>query len=157
MESIRFEKFTLLINSIYKSVNKIKIDFAPSFGVKSVHILWVYKLLQSPDGLTATELAAKSMVNRSLVSREIEKLKKAGYIASLTNGDKRYKEKYVLTDEGRTIAEKICGEVLNVQNKVNAGINEGELKVFYSTLEKLNENFNKITKKKAEKKHEKQI
>ncbi len=157
MESIRFEKFTLLINSIYKSVNKIKIDFAPSFGVKSVHILWVYKLLQSPDGLTATELAARSMVNRSLVSREIEKLKKAGYIASLTNGDKRYKEKYVLTNEGRTIAEKICGEVLNVQNKVNAGINEGELKVFYSTLEKLNENFNKITKKKAEKKHEKQI
>ncbi len=149
MESLRFEKFTLLIDGIHKSVNKIKVDTAPIFGVKGVHILWVYELLLSPDGLTATELATRSMVNRSLVSREIEELRSAGYIISGKDGGTRYKEKYILTDEGKAIAEKICREVLSVQNKVSDGISEEELEVFYSTLEKLNANFEKLTKNRS--------
>ena len=146
MEKIRFEKFTLLIDGIHKSVNKIKVDTAPLFGVKGVHVLWVYELLLNPNGLTATELAARSMVNRSLVSREIEELKKGDYISSTKDGATRYNEKFSLTESGRALADKICREILFVQDTVDVGITEDELISFYSTLEKLHTNFEKLAK-----------
>ena len=147
MESIRFEKFTLLIDGIHKSINKIKVKTAPHLGVKGVHVLWVYELLLNPDGLTATELASRSMVNRSLVSREIEELKRDNYIASSATNGTRYNEKFVLTEAGKIIAKKICNEVLAVQNKVSDGISQEELEIFYSTLGKLNANFEKLASK----------
>ena len=75
METVRFEKFTLLIDGIHKSINKIKFDTAPYLGVKSVHVFWIYELSFHSEGLTAAEIAAVSMVDRSLISREIAALK----------------------------------------------------------------------------------
>lgn len=142
MEAIRFEKFTLLIDGIHKSINKIKIDIAPNLGVKSVHVFWLYELLIHPEGLTATELAAVSMIDRSLVSREIAALKKSGYIKREQVGRGRgYNARITLTDEGAELAQRIIAEAQSVQNVVDEGISEGELVNFYVTLEKLNRNF----------------
>ena len=88
-EPTRFEKLALLIDGIHKSIHKIKIEAAPALGVKAVHVFWVYELLIHPEGLTSAELASKSMIDRSLVSREIEALKKGGYITSEPGTGKR--------------------------------------------------------------------
>lgn len=142
MESVRFEKFTLLIYGIHKCINKIKFDIAPDLGVKSVHVFWVYELLLHPDGLTAAEIAAVSMVDRSLVSREIETLKKNGYVEVEDNGKKRnYNARITLTEKGKDLAEKIKEEAVSVQVAADHGISEEELVSFYSTLEKLYSNF----------------
>lgn len=142
MESVRFEKFTLLIDGIHKSINRIKFDTAPYLGVKSVHVLWIYELSLHPKGLTAAEIAAASMVDRSLVSREIAALKKGGYVESEDNGNKRgYNTRITLTDKGRELAEKITKEAIAVQSRVGNGITAEELESFYSTLEKLYANF----------------
>ena len=146
MESVRFEKFTLLIHGIHKCINKIKFDMAPDLGVKSVHVFWVYELLLHPEGLSATEIAAASMVDRSLVSREIETLKKSGYVTSEDTGKKRgYNARITLTEKGKELAEKIKLEALRVQGLADAGITEDELVSFYSTLEKLYSNFAGLT------------
>ena len=146
MESVRFEKFTLLIYGIHKSINKIKFDIAPELGVKSVHVFWVYQLLLHPEGLTAAEIAGVSMVDRSLVSREIETLKKNGYVKSEETGKKRsYNARITLTDKGKELAEKIKSEAIKVQAAADDGITEGELLSFYSTLEKLYSNFTALT------------
>ena len=142
MESVRFERFTLLIDGIHKSINKIKFDTAPYLGVKSVHVFWVYELSLHPEGLTAAEIAAVSMVDRSLVSREIAALKKDGYVASEDTGKKRnYNARITLTDKGRELAEKITKEAIEVQSMVDVGVSADELEGFYSTLEKLYANF----------------
>lgn len=142
LESVRFEKFTLLIDGIHKSINKIKFDTAPYLGVKSVHVFWVYELSLHPEGLTAAEIAAVSMVDRSLVSREIAALKKDGYVESEDTGKKRsYNARITLTDKGRELAEKITKEAIDVQSMVDVGVSEKELENFYSTLEKLYANF----------------
>ena len=146
MESVRFEKFTLLIDGIHKCINKIKIDTAPSFGVKSVHVLWIYELLLHPEGLTAAEIAAVSMVDRSLVSREIAALKKGGYVECEDTGKKRsYNARITLTEKGVELAEKIKEEAIGVQSMVDVGITAGELESFYLTLEKLYANFAAIS------------
>ena len=142
LESVRFEKFTLLIYGIHKSINKIKFDLAPDLGVKSVHVFWVYELLLHPEGLTSAEIAAVSMVDRSLVSREIETLKREGYVTAEDSGKKRsYNARITLTEKGKELAEKIKSEAIRVQESADVGVTEEELESFYSTLEKLYTNF----------------
>ncbi len=146
MEHVRFKKFTLLVDGIHKSVHNLKVTIAPGLGVKGVHVLWIYELLKNPDGLTAAELASESRINRSLVSREIEALVKDGYVCPERDDGTRYNGKLSLTEKGISLAEKISNEVMAIQNAADDGISEEELISFYSTLEKLNNNFAKIEK-----------
>lgn len=146
MESVRFEKFTLLIDGIHKSISKIKFDTAPYLGVKSVHVFWIYELQLHPEGMTAAEIAAASMVDRSLVSREIAALKKGGYVECEPSGRKRgYNTRITLTEKGRELAKRITSEAIAVQSRVDSGITEDELESFYSTLEKLYANFSALS------------
>ena len=151
MESVRFEKFTLLIDGIHKCIGKIKFDIAPHLGVKSVHVFWIYELSLHPEGLTAAEIASVSMVDRSLVSREIAALLKGGYVMSEDNGKKRnYNSRITLTDKGRELAERITDEATRVQSMVDDGISKEELENFYRTLGKLYGNFASITSQDGE-------
>ena len=70
MQEERFMRFVNLIDGVHKSVQKMRVDNAATFGIKGVHIFWVYELLQHPEGLSATELAARTNIDRSLISRE---------------------------------------------------------------------------------------
>lgn len=140
MNKPRYAKFIILVEGIQKNIQKLKLAKAKSLGVKSVHIFWLSHLLYTARGLTASELARGSMVDRSLVSREIEELISRGLV--VLSGGRRY----VLTEEGRKLAEEINGIVEAVQSEVNLGIDERELDMFYLTLEKMYDNFNTVTK-----------
>ena len=135
METLRFERFTSLIDGIHKSINKLKLDRVPELGIKSVHVSWLYHLTRHPEGMTAAEIAQEARVDRSLVSREIAALKKDGYLA-LTRG--RY---YVLTESGRDVADSLVAIMSEVQAEVSRNITESELVAFYSTLERIEANF----------------
>ena len=145
MEKERFRRFILLVDGIHKSVQKIKNNRATDFGVKGVHTLWVYELLCHPEGMTASELAAKSMIDRSLISREIEPLKAKGYItAEEVIGKRSYNAKIRLTEKGRAIAERIGDMAIEIQRLADMGIDEEELIRFYATLEKISGNLSSI-------------
>ena len=149
MISERFYSFVQLIDSVHKLIQKIRIDTAPYLGVKSVHIFWVYELYAHPEGLTAAELAAKSMISRSLISREIEALHQDGYveIREMSAGKrKNYNALITLTEKGTRLAKQIVLEGMSVQNRVNEGITEEELASFYATLNKLCNNLKIVAK-----------
>lgn len=149
----RFYPFVCLIDGVHKSIQKLRVDFAPEFGVKSVHIFWVYELYTHPEGLTSAELAAQSNISRSLVSREIEKLLEDGYVCmeETAHGKrKNYNSRITLTERGKEIARRIWNEGLNVQNAVNEGISEEELIVFYRTLQRLHDNLREFSQREEE-------
>ena len=141
MDKPRYEKFILLIDGIHKAIHKLKLTHAPGLGIKGVHIFWLCNLMQHPEGMTAAELATESGVDRSLISREIEMLEREGYV---TVCDSR---RYVLTEKGKSIAEEIHGIGVDIQTRADDGISTEELISFYSTLEKLHDNFTKMTEK----------
>ena len=146
MNKPRYAKFIVLIEGIQKSIQKLKLAKAKSLGIKSVHIFWLSHLLYTTRGLTASELARGSMVDRSLISREIAALKKDGYVECEDTGKKRsYNARITLTDKGRELAERITKEAIYVQSMVDVGITDEELVGFYSTLEKLYTNFSALT------------
>lgn len=145
MENTRFERFTLLIDGIHKSIHKLKLDIAPTLGVKGVHVFWVYELSNHAEGLTAAEIAMAGRIDRSLVSREIEALRGGGYIASVGgSGARRYNERFYLTESGKELAERIKEKIGEIQSAVNRGIGEDELGVFYSVLDRLYGNFEEV-------------
>ena len=143
----RFYTFALLIDGVHKCIHRIKFDFAPCFGVKSVHMFWIYELQAHPEGLTSAELAGKSMISRSLVSREIERLLENGYVVlrEAAHGKRKsYNSRILLTDKGKELAEQIRAEAIKVQNQANDGITEEELVIFYTVLKKFYRNLQKI-------------
>lgn len=144
----RFESFILLIEAIHKSINKIKTDIIPESAVKSVHTMWLYELLRNPKGLTATEIAAKTMIDRSLVSREITSLIRGGFVKSDSPGGKRnYNSLITLTEKGKELAEQIADSALKVQNEVSSDVSTDELNAFYSVMERLYNNIVAIANK----------
>ena len=146
MEDIRFEKFALLIDGAQKCIQKFKSNIAQELGVKSVHVLWIYELYIHPDGLTSAELAVKSNIDPSLISRELATLKRRGYITKETTPGKRtYNARIALTDEGKILAQKIYKNAMYVQSRVNEGLSSRELATFYYVLEKLCGNLNEYT------------
>ena len=144
MEDNRFEKFILSVEGIHKSVQKIKLRLAPKFGLKGVHLLWLCALLNQSDGMTACELAETSQINRSLVSREIEALRKNQYITISGSGKGGYNAKIVLTEKGYEIAKRIESAALDFQNRTSANISEEELVSFYATLDKILYNLSQL-------------
>ncbi len=148
MEAERFGKFTLLIDNISKCVHKIKVDTVPYLGIKSVHVFWICTLYRHPEGLTATEIAASRQVDRSLVSREIAELCSYEYIEYIGGTGKRrnYNSRLVLTEKGKELARVIFREAMDVQKKADAGISEEELEIFYSVLERLQDNLSDIAR-----------
>lgn len=134
-----YDRFILLVEGVQKSIRKLKLSEAAGLGIKGVHVFWLQHLGANPNGLTAAELAQQSMVDRSLISREIEDLRRGGYVKLLDDG-----RKYVLTEEGEALSEKIVSIATDVQSKVNDGISAEELEAFYATFEKLRDNFAKL-------------
>ncbi len=143
----RFTKLALLIDGIHKSIHKMKVEAAPHLGVKAVHVFWIYELMNHEEGLTATELAQGTMIDRSLVSREIAILKKKGFVCTEEGSGKRnYNARIFLSEEGKALAERILERVKQVQIDVDRGITEEELDSFYKTLTKLSGNFVELSR-----------
>lgn len=146
MENPRYEKFVLLVDGVQKDIRKLKLTEALGRGIKAVHIFWLRHLKEHPDGLTAAELATASMVDRSLISREIEALERAGCVRLLPDG-----RKYVLTESGDTMADEITKKAMDIQLAVSEGISEADLAIFYATFEKLRDNFANLAGKASRK------
>lgn len=139
MEKPGYERFILLVEGVQKCIRKLKLSEAVGLGIKGVHVFWLQHLAANPEGLTAAELAQESMVDRSLISREIEALRRGGYVKLLAD-----RRRYVLTESGKQLSDEIVKRATEVQNAVNDGISAEELSAFYCTLERLRDNFDKL-------------
>ena len=145
LEQERFEEFSSLISSVYSNIQKLKARYTTQFGLKAVHVLWLYLLRTHPEGMSASELAAAAQSNRSLVSREIDELFDKGIIFTQENGSKRrYGWKLMLTDKGWQLADLIAAIAADIQKTVNRDISEEDLITFYRTLKILANGFEEL-------------
>lgn len=147
LEQGRFEEFSALISCIHGNIQKLKARYTTQFGLKAVHVFWLYLLREHPEGMSGSELAAAGQSDRSLVSREINTLFDKGIIYTRDNGEKRrYGWKLMLTDKGRGIADIISAVVTDIQNTVSWDISEEDLITFYRTLRTLADRFGELEK-----------
>lgn len=145
----RFGIFNFKISFLYKCIKSLEAEVAAKFGVKGVHIFWIYSLYNQPRGLTASEIAKTNSVNRSLVSREIQKLRKENIVYFASDAaDNRYNVRILLTEKGKDVAHEIQRIGMQVQQQTNHGIPDEEILIFYSVLERMAENLGHVVNEK---------
>ena len=147
LEQERFVEFLSLISSIHGNTQRLKTRYTTQFGLKAVHVLWLYLLRVHPEGMSASELAAAAQSNRSLVSREIDELFDKGIVFTQENGSKRrYGWKLMLTGEGQRLADIISATASDIQSTVSRDISEEDLITFYRILKILANGFDELNR-----------
>lgn len=144
MYNDHLEQFTLTLADILKSIKKLKDQHMAEHGLRSSHVIVVYLLGRSPEGLTPAELTEASDVDKALISRVVAELTEKGLVTAIAQGGRRYKARLHLTAEGRAIADSIAHAVTSIQQKVSGNIPQEDLETFYRTLFALQNNFRKL-------------
>lgn len=144
MYNDHLEQFTLTLADVLKSIKKLKDQRMSAYGLRSSHVMVLYILGRTPDGLTPAELSDASSVDKALISRIISELTEKGFVTTAPSGGKRYKARLLLTTEGRNVANYIASAVSTIQQKVSGDIPKEDLEVFYRTLFTLQNNFRNL-------------
>ncbi len=139
MENV-FEKFTASVIRLGKLIQKIKVYEMRGYGLKAVHVMCVYYLGESEDGLTASELVKLTYEDKAAISRAIDALEERG--AVITDA-KTHGSVIRLTESGKMLAAAISQKTNLAVQACNAHFNENEKEFFYGSLEKITENITK--------------
>ena len=146
----RFMRFSIAMETISKNVQKYKNEQLSPFGLKSMHLMFLYCLGGAENGLTATELSKSCGVDKAFISRMTTDLRTMGYISSADADDGHYKKRLELTERGRNIIGDINVLVDSAVEKVTADVPREHLEIFYEVLEKMNGNINGLLDNQAE-------
>ena len=128
----RYEVFTTLINSINRSIRRIKNEAMKDYNLKSHHVSCLYYLYKE-GGLTPTELTEYCDEDKAAISRSLDFLEKNEYLIRAKN-KKQYNCKIVLTKKGQEVAKYITQKIDNILVEVDELILEENRNVFYETL-----------------------
>ncbi len=136
----RFEDFTSYIAMASKYIMKIKSQKMKTFGLKASHVMCLYNLGKSPDGLTSVELSTVCMEDKAAVSKTVAELRKKELISTSQCGAKIYRAKHILTQKGKDINDYITNIASQVVDKAGQGLSDEERKNFYNSLETITNN-----------------
>ena len=75
-----FEHFTITILKLNKLVQKIKLYEMQEYGLKAIHVMCGYYLMENPDGLTASELVKLTLEDKAAISRALKTLQEKGFV-----------------------------------------------------------------------------
>ncbi|MGM9646523.1 MAG: MarR family winged helix-turn-helix transcriptional regulator [Eubacteriales bacterium] len=144
MYNDHLEQFTLTLADVLKSIKKIKDKRMNAYGLRSSHVIVLYVLGRTPEGMTPAELAEAGDVDKALISRIVAELTEKGFVTAVNIGGRRYKARLRLTPAGEELAVYISTTVAEIQHQVSGDIPAQDLEVFYRTLFTLQKGFRKL-------------
>lgn len=142
----RFHTFTVLITNIGRHIRKIKSEEMAEYNLKAPHVSCLYYLYKN-GAITASELCEICEEDKGAVSRSLDYLEGAGYLAFRGEGRAKYKAPLQLTESGRKIGERVAEKIDNVLDYVGKSLDEAEREQLYRSLEIICGDLEKITKK----------
>ena len=89
------------------------------------------------DGLSQTELAARSQIDRTTMGGIIDRLEKEGLVERRHHPDDRRAYQVFLTASGKAIEDELCPLAARAQAKVNAPLTAEEQATLVRLLEKI--------------------
>ena len=136
----RFEDFVTGITECHRYIQRIKAMEMTEFGLKGTHVMCLFYLGRSPEGLTAARLCTLCGEDKAAVSRTVAELEQLGHC---TRDNKKYRATLTLTDSGREIASRLDGLVAQWVTAGGDGLTDEERAAFYQTLGKIAANLRK--------------
>ena len=141
----RFENLTAGIATVNKQIQKIKKYYMEEFGLKGAHVMCLYYLQKSPEGLTCADLSLQCGEDKAGISRIMAKLEEEGYISypdsdGSTDNRKRYRAKASLTEKGKAAAAEVRKWAQVAAEMGSRGISDEDSRTFYRVLFQISEN-----------------
>ncbi len=146
MES-RYEKFSGLIASINKSIQKIKSIEMEEFDLKGSGVQCLFFLFKEKGGVSSAKLCALCQEDKAAISRTLKELEAAGYVCVDREESRKYKNPICLTESGRRVGEAIMRKIDEVFSVGSAGISQAERESLYASLDKIANNLKEILEK----------
>ena len=143
----RFTAFALNLANIERDLHKMKSKKMAEYGLRATHLMCMVQIFCHEDGLTSTEIARTCAIDKAFVSRITADLVDRKFVMfnEKYNDGRKYRQKFVLTEEGTKVMHEISDAVDKVIEKIYDQVSEEELKNFYKILEVLNNSINLAT------------
>ena len=139
----RYEKFTVLINKIGRSIRRIENKEMSEYNLRSTQVSCLYYLYLE-DNLTATELCDKCEEDKATISRAITYLEAQGFLSCESKSAKRYKSPIKLTEKGAEAGEKIARKINQVFDGITFELTDEQRTEFYRCLTMISEHLENI-------------
>ncbi len=140
----RFRLFTTSITRAYKSINRIKNHETRDKGLKGIHVMCMYFLGQSQNGLTSAELARECSEDKAAISRTVAFLTDNGYVEPACKvGAKNYKAALVLTEAGKKVNSALEDCIKKAVDNASQGLSDEDREKFYRIFLSITDNLEK--------------
>jgi DNA-binding MarR family transcriptional regulator len=146
----RFKEFTKNISFAYKYIIKLKSSAIKEFGLKGSHVMCLFYIGEAENGLTATKLCKLCGEDKAAISKSLSALLELGYVELENDENKKYRSKYFLTKSGKKVKDALDVKIADVVADGGIGLTEEEREAFYSALQKIVDNLEKISQKFSE-------
>lgn len=142
----RFYNFTNHINSINRSIRRIKNFEMLDYDLKSPHVSCLYYLYKMKS-LSIKELTRLCDVDKGAISRTLDFLLNNGFVLIDESDNKSYKNSLLLTDKGKEVGKYISDKIDNILDVASKGLNDKEREILYKALELIDNNLKEIAGK----------
>lgn len=140
----RFEKFSALIFEATRQWHRISTEEMARYDLKGSYALYLSKIRNYPDGITASTLSEECSRDKADVSRAISAMEKKGLVYKESGAN--YRAKLRLTEKGMEVAEHVEKRSSLAVDGAAIGISAQDRNTFYYVLEKITENLKEINR-----------
>ena len=140
----RFEQFTSAISALYRDVQKIERDEMEKQGLRGAFAQYLLAISRYPEGITAATLCEVCDKDKAAVSRIIAEMESKGLLEKENDGISQYRARLRLTPAGQEAAAFVRARVSVAVELAGTGLSEEDRKSFYSTLERISANLQRI-------------
>lgn len=140
----RFEQFTSAISALYRDVQKIERDEMEKQGLRGAFAQYLLAISRHPEGITAATLCEVCDKDKAAVSRIIAEMESKGLVEKENDGTSQYRARLRLTPAGQEAAAFVRGRVSVAVELAGNGLSDEDRKSFYSTLELISANLQRI-------------
>ena len=142
----RFEQFSVFISGIYRSIQKLEREEMVKYGLTGAYAQYLVTMSRFPEGITATELCEVCDKDKAAISRVIANMENKGLVTRKGKNNTVYRALLFLTDEGKKAAGYVTERAKIAVEKAGAGLSDLDRQIFYSSLELISSNLQKICK-----------
>lgn len=140
----RYEQFSSIISSIYRSIQKIEREEMIQYGFKGAYAQYLAAISRHPDGVTAAQLCEICDKDKAAISRVVAEMEEKGLVERGGDSENRYRALIRLTEAGCDAAKFVSGRAQEAV--AAAGVEPETLPVFYAALERVASNLQTISR-----------
>ena len=104
----KVESFSLGIHELYRSMHINESEVMNRYGLRGAYVKYLVAMLQSPDGLTMSQLCEVCDQDKAAVSRAVSELVGREFIWRDNPRGNHYRARIKLTERGTEIAKEVC-------------------------------------------------